>query len=90
MKRDFQSLKIGIKISSGHIARGEIVKLNDKFTWKVILSEGKKHEIKKIFFKLGAPVSRLHRIEFAGIKLNKLKIGEYKQLTEKEFRILFD
>ena len=86
----YRQLKIGIKISSNHIAKGEIVKLNDKFTWKVILSEGKKHEIKKIFFKLGAPVSKLHRIEFAGIKLNKLRLGEYRQLTEKEFKILFD
>ena len=89
-EKKFNQLKRGIKISSNHIAKGEIVKLNNRYTWKVILSEGKKHEVKKIFFKLGSPVTKLHRIEFAGIKLNKLKVGEYRELSEKEMRIILD
>ena len=54
------------------------------YIWEVTLSEGKNREIKKIFNNFNINVLRLHRFEFAGIKLGSLKVGKYRILNKNE------
>jgi len=52
--------------------------------WEISMSEGKNREIKKIFNYFNINVLKLHRFEFAGIRLGKLKEGKYRLINKKE------
>ena len=56
---------------------------------KVIVQEGKFHQVKRMFHKLGKEVVYLKRVAMAGIKLeDSLEKGQWRQLTEKEIEKL--
>jgi 23S rRNA pseudouridine2605 synthase len=58
-------------------------------TWiRVIMHEGKKHEIRRIAQSLGLHVSRLIRVRMGPLELGLLKTGEWRRLTELELRSL--
>lgn len=66
----------------------KILKKN-KNTWlELSIVEGKKHEIRRIFKYLGHFVMRLKRIAIGPIRENNLKPGQFRELTEKEIKIL--
>ena len=51
----------------------------------VTISEGKFHQIKRMFFAVGSEITSLKRINFAGISLDEnLKSGEWRELSEDE------
>ncbi len=53
------------------------------------LTEGKFHQIKRMFSAIGSNVLYLKRIEFCGIELDRnLNEGEYRHLTDSEVNIL--
>lgn len=55
----------------------------------VILTEGKFHQIKRMFNSIGANVLYLKRITFCDIELDEnLNEGEYRHLTDEEINIL--
>ena len=57
---------------------------------KITLTEGKFHEVKRIFPALGNEVVFLRRIKMAGLVLDEsLKPGEYRTLTESEIEALY-
>ena len=56
---------------------------------RLTISEGKFHQVKRMFAVLGAKVTKLARVSFAGINLDPaLKPGEYRKLTENEINQL--
>lgn len=56
---------------------------------RLTISEGKFHQVKRMFAALGAKVVKLTRISFAGVVLDSaLQPGEYRKLTEKEINQL--
>lgn len=62
---------------------------DDKFTRvEVIISEGKNHQVKKMFEAVGKNVAFLKRVSIGEIKLGGLARGEYKALTTKEIAYL--
>lgn len=55
----------------------------------IILTEGKYHEVREIFYLLQNEVEDLHRISIGGVFLDKaLEKGEFRELTEDELFIL--
>lgn len=52
------------------------------------ISEGKFHQVKRMFEKIGTNVIFLKRVEFKNLNLNNLKTGEYRPLTEEEINEL--
>ena len=57
---------------------------------KITLTEGKFHEVKRIFRALGNEVVFLRRIKMAGLVLEEsLKPGEHRTLTESEIEALY-
>lgn len=74
---------------NGDRVRGKAIALNKKRThYQIILKEGKKREVKRIFRHYGAFVHRLHRNSFAGISANELAPGRWKRLTKDEIEAL--
>jgi 23S rRNA pseudouridine2457 synthase len=55
---------------------------------KITLSEGKKHEVRRLTAAIGYPTLRLVRIAIANITLNNLNPGEWRNLVPKEIQIL--
>lgn len=57
---------------------------------KIVLSEGRNRQIRKMFQKIGLNVVKLTRIAIGKLELKALKInpGQYKVLSEKEYALL--
>ena len=54
----------------------------------VYISEGKFHQIKRMFEKLNNKVLYLKRVKFGDIELDPtLELGEYRELTEEEIKL---
>lgn len=89
-----------IKLSKGIILEGTktkpaIFKMDryDKKTdssyVKVIITEGRNHQVKNMFNALGYDVEKLKRERYAFLTLDGLKSGEYRELSLKEVKILY-
>ncbi len=67
----------------------ELISPGDKHSvLKIVLSEGKNREIRRIFEANGLSVRRLKRISMGKIELGELKKGEVRPLTAKEVNYL--
>ena len=54
-------------------------------TWiKITLYEGKKNELKRIFFRINHPVRKLRRVSFGPFNLGALPTGSWRPLTDPE------
>jgi 23S rRNA pseudouridine2605 synthase len=56
---------------------------------EVILHEGKKRQIRKMFAAIGHRVLRLKRTAYGGLSLGTLRPGEYRSLSAKDLRKIF-
>ena len=57
---------------------------------EVIIVEGKNHEVKKLFEKVGLRVEKLKRERIAFLTLGNLKSGEYRKINSKEKKQLLN
>lgn len=57
---------------------------------EIILREGRKRQVKRMFSAVGHPVVALHRKNFGGLSLATLKEGEFRHLSPDEVRQLKD
>lgn len=80
-----REIEQGVLLKDGYTTKPCKVKLLSSNSGEITLTEGKYHEIKRIFGAKGNKITYLKRIEFAGIKLdNSLSEGECRYLTETE------
>ena len=56
--------------------------------WTVRLVEGRKRQIREMFFRLGHPVQRLRRIAIGGLSDPNLPVGAYRHIDPDEIRNL--
>ena len=57
----------------------------------VTISEGKFHQVKRMFIKVGCEVTELSRISMGKLNLDEgLKLGEYREMTLDEINSLFN
>ena len=79
-----KKFKEGIKLNDGE-CKTSTLEITGKYTAKVILTEGRYHQIKRMFGCFGAKVTELERIKMGNLELpKKLKLGECRELTEEE------
>lgn len=55
---------------------------------EVILNEGKNHQIRRMFTRVGINIVELKRVSMGPVNLNFLGVGKYRELTEKEINDL--
>ena len=77
----------GIKIL-GKITKKCLVNKEGEKTFRIILTEGMNRQIRRMCEALGYKVTKLKRIRIMNIKLGKLKIGEWRNLTNEELKVL--
>jgi len=56
----------------------------DKFTFRIILTQGLNRQIRRMCEVFGYDVKRLQRIRIMNVKLGNLKLGHWRNLTPKE------
>lgn len=80
-----QKIENGLMLADGYITKPcKITKINDTIG-DITLTEGKYHEIKRLFGAVGNKITYLERISFGPLKLdNSLKRGEWRELTINE------
>ena len=92
---DLKKLEHGIKVDGVTCTPTRVkIKKNDKekdySIVEISIVEGRNHIIKRVFMELNYLVDKLTRIEYAFLNLNGLKSGEYRQLTIKEVKKLYE
>lgn len=61
------------------------VEMDDATHGRITLTEGKYHQIKRMFHAVGSEITYLERVAFAGLNLDEsLARGEWRELTEEE------
>jgi len=64
------------------------VKKEDKFSFRIILKQGLNRQIRRMSESLGYKVTRLERIRIMNINLANLTLGQYRKVTDEEYRKL--
>jgi len=87
----YTSLKEGLRFAEGRFRVRSIKSLKKvgQSTWlEVVLSEGHNREVRRLFARVGHKVLKLSRISFGPIRLGKLKMGEFRDLSLPELEAL--
>ncbi len=72
-------------IMDGKLTKPARIEMQDELSGTITLTEGKYHQIKRMFERAGSKVIYLKRISFGGVKLDpSLRAGEWRYLTEAE------
>ncbi len=87
---DLAALEAGVDIG-GYMTAPCRLEREDEVYYRITLTEGKYHQIKRMLEAVGNKITFLERISFAGIRLpDDLSRGEWRYLTENEVKILED
>lgn len=81
----------GVEVEGKPVGRAVVEKLKEEGdnTWlRLILTEGRKREIREVARTLGHPVKQLIRVRMGPIKLGHLKPGKWRHLTAAEVQRL--
>jgi 23S rRNA pseudouridine2605 synthase len=84
---ELQKLLDGVWLSEGKVKASSVrrVKAQGNSTWlRVVLTEGKNREIRRMLAKLGHKVMRLRRIAIGPVTLDKLPKGKARRASEAE------
>jgi 23S rRNA pseudouridine2605 synthase len=88
---DIHQLLKGIWLSDGHVRARQVKRLKrqGESTWmRIVLSEGKNREIRRMLARLGHKVLRLRRIALGPVLLGSLASGKSRRLTGAELSAL--
>lgn len=87
-----QAFEKGVILGDGTVllsAELELIEESDKPLFKVVIKEGKYHQIKRMFLTFGVSVIELKRIAIGGLFLDEnLSEGEARALTVEELQLI--
>jgi len=83
MAEDLETLSNGVNIDGAWIRPVRVAKVR-KGTFKIIVKEGKKHEIRIMAEKAGLKLIELKRVRIGTLTLGTLTTGSYRSLTVTE------
>jgi 23S rRNA pseudouridine2604 synthase len=82
-------MEAGVDIE-GYMTKKCVVEPINDFVFKVVLTEGKKHQIRRMCAALGYTTSDLKRTRIGNIRLGNLKSGEYRELRGSELQLFLN
>jgi len=88
---ELDELRNGIFIDNKKTAKARayvVDKINKDAVLSIEIYEGRNHQVKKMCEMIGYPVKRLKRVSIGEIELGDLKVGEWRELTERELKFL--
>ena len=78
-----EAMRSGVRIL-GRVTRPAKVEALDQARFRIVLTEGKNRQIRRMCEVLGYAVLKLVRVRVAGVELGSLSAGEWRPLNEKE------
>ncbi len=90
-REDLDKLLRGVYLSEGFVNASSVkpFKQQGESTWlRIILSEGKNREIRRMLARLGHKVMRLKRVALGPVELGRLATGKCRPLTSLELKLL--
>ena len=91
-EEDVAAFREGVVLDDGYETKpGELTILESGETSEIelVITEGKFHQVKRMFESVGKTVTYLQRLEMGPLKLDEtLELGEYRELTEEEVELL--
>jgi 16S rRNA pseudouridine516 synthase len=89
---DIETFKLGVTLEDGYETKPAdlvILKSGLESEIRMTISEGKFHQVKRMFEAVGKKVVFLKRISMGKLQLDvSLKLGEYRELTENEIHLI--
>ena len=86
-RRALEEFRTGIELEDGLTAPAEarLIKQSAKTALvEVVLHEGRKRQLRRMFAALGLPAEELHRRRYGPLTDKNLKLGEFRELSEEE------
>ena len=84
---DKRKIEQGITLKDGYTTKPCVIEKADGYSGKITLTEGKYHEIRRLFGAVGNKITSLKRVSFGNILLDdKLESGEWRYLTKDEIK----
>jgi len=80
-------LREGVELEDGRTAPAKARRLG-RGRVELVLHEGRTHQVKRMLEAVGHPVRRLHRPAYAGLTLEGVAPGEWRELTRAEVQRL--
>jgi len=77
----------GVLLDDGLAKAKKLIRINDK-NFKIIIAEGRKRQVRRMFEKIGLKVIDLKRTRIYNLNINNLNEGEWRYLTKKEVNYL--
>ncbi|MFE8703366.1 pseudouridine synthase [Cytobacillus sp. FJAT-54145] len=91
-EEDVIAFREGVTLDDGYVTKpGElqILKSGIRSDIELTITEGKFHQVKRMFEAVGKRVTYLKRISMGPLKLDEtLELGEYRELTDEEVQML--
>lgn len=86
----YEKFEQGIVLEDGYVCKSATFELQGDHHGFITISEGKYHQVKRMFLALNLEVLTLKRVSFGGLSLPKdLEEGRYRELTTEELNLLF-
>ncbi len=76
----------GVKLEDEYITKPAEVLFDGDYAMRIVLTEGKKHQIRRMVTAVGNEVKDLKRVRIMNIELGDLKPGESRQISGKELK----
>lgn len=76
----------GVKLDGGYVTKPCKIKKINQFTFSITLTEGKKHQIRRMCAALGYSIVSLIRTRVVNIRLNDLQSGRYRKIKGEELK----
>jgi 23S rRNA pseudouridine2605 synthase len=76
-------LREGVELDDGRTAPARVRRLG-RSRVELAIHEGRKHQVKRMLETVGHPVRRLHRSRYAGLTLDGIASGEWRELSAEE------
>ena len=90
-RHEIQRLREGVEIETGTITSAQVNQIGKRegqTQFKVVIHEGKKRQIRRMFHAVGHDVVHLKRVGIGSLSLGRLSIGTYRPLTPTEIASL--
>ncbi|MQC26922.1 MAG: rRNA pseudouridine synthase [Chloroflexi bacterium] len=92
-RKQLEAWQRGVVLADGHRtlpAQVRVIRPHGKGAWvNVIMTEGRKRQIRETAGIIGLPVAKLIRIRIGTLELGRLKVGEWRALTADEVQALY-
>lgn len=87
------SLRRGVELDDGPARAREVRSLGEnkgRAMLQLVLTEGRKREVRRMLDAVSLPVERLARVAYGGVELGDLRQGRWRFLTQQEIGRLYD